>query len=640
MKKINWKKSLLALATITIWGIVMLVLYKNSVAPVRENRVLVQKNGSEKVLALKEGKELTQSFTAPEDYLEQIGVRFHTYDRSNPGTLRVVLRETKSGEEIQNWEFAASQVTDGIMTVLGLEVPLTDAKEKEYTIGVTLNGAKGNESIGVYRAGKSFAYTVRGEKEDTLKHMWMTLAAALAVMLVIILIGIFRSWSIERMFLPVAFAVGMIYLFVIPVMAGPDETRHQATIYQYSSIILGEDTVDEEGRTITRVEDTEERYGIERFPTRESYASIYRNFWNRELDESRAVIRKPLSANPLVYLPQIAGVTLARVLHLNGIQLYTLGRIFGLIFALIMVYFAIKLLPAGKMVMFAVALLPMTMQQFAILSYDCVINALSFLFIGYVLHLAYAKESVGWKELILPAMMMMVIVPTKIVYIFLVLLFLLIPREKFTFRYGNIIGILAVMAAGVIAMKLFNATAAADILSRTTNTVQWGDEPSYTLAMILEDPLAAIRIFLRSFLERGPEYLGGMLGLYLCKYYGIRVPFAILAGFFVILLAAALFEKERNVKFDRKTRGLMIVISLAVIGSASLSMMLAYTSVYSPVLQGVQGRYFLPVLPLILLCLLNEKEILKRDASHGLIWGMGILHLFTLTHVFSSIVIR
>ena len=57
-------------------------------------------------------------------------------------------------------------------------------------------------------------------------------------------------------------------------------------------------------------------------------------------------------------------------------------------------------MPIGKVTMFIVALLPMTLQQATSFSYDAIINALAFLYTAYCLYFAYSEKEKKKKEFI------------------------------------------------------------------------------------------------------------------------------------------------------------------------------------------------------------------------------------------------
>ena len=108
------------------------------------------------------------------------------------------------------------------------------------------------------------------------------------------------------------------------------------------------------------------------------------------------------------------------------------------------------------------------------ITYDTMILAFSFLMIAHVLYLAYQKEQVQIWDWIPSMVCMAVLLPVKIVYVFLALLLILIPKEKYRIPFGNWLGIGAALLGGFLASAAVKATGAADILSRQSWTVPWG----------------------------------------------------------------------------------------------------------------------------------------------------------------------
>lgn len=78
----------------------------------------------------------------------------------------------------------------------------------------------------------------------------------------------------------------------------------------------------------------------------------------------------------------------------------------------------------------------------------------------------------------------------------------------------------------------------------------WGDEPAYTLSYVLEQPLETLGVFWNSLVELGKDYLGTMIGRYLCTYFDIRIDYWILWGFLAILILAALREGKKTAAFS------------------------------------------------------------------------------------------
>ena len=77
-----------------------------------------------------------------------------------------------------------------------------------------------------------------------------------------------------------------------------------------------------------------------------------------------------------------------------------------------------------------------------------------------------------------------------------------------------------------------------------------------------------------------------------------------------------------------------------MLGGITLAMMLDFTSVDDSVVRGIQGRYFIPFLPLIMFLLRNNKIVLKKDMSKHIMMSMYMLNYFTLWRIFEVIVAR
>ena len=106
------------------------------------------------------------------------------------------------------------------------------------------------------------------------------------------------------------------------------------------------------------------------------------------------------------------------------------GRIVNMIFALFVLYFAIKLMPFGKKLLLIPAMIPIAIEGFTSLSPDAMTISVAFFYIAYILHLAFGtKEQLGIKEKVILLISSIVIALCKIVYIPLVGLILIIPKR-------------------------------------------------------------------------------------------------------------------------------------------------------------------------------------------------------------------
>ena len=71
-----------------------------------------------------------------------------------------------------------------------------------------------------------------------------------------------------------------------------------------------------------------------------------------------------------------------------------------------------------------------------------------------------------------------------------------------------------------------------------------------------------------------------------------------------------------------------------------LSMLIAWTPLSSWVISGVQGRYFLPFLPVLLMALKNDIVILTKDKNRSILYLMCCLNGYVLLRLFSVVSMR
>src|SRR5699024_7771549 len=84
---------------------------------------------------------------------------------------------------------------------------------------------------------------------------------------------------------------------------------------------------------------------------------------------------------------------------------------------------------------------------------------------------------------------------------------------------------------------------------------------------------------------------------------------------------------------------LYIFAFLAVCGASILAMAFAFTPVGWPTIEGVQGRYFLPVLFLLVIFVRNKKIIFKKNYDRYFVMWVIILQGVTIINIIGQILI-
>ena len=79
--------------------------------------------------------------------------------------------------------------------------------------------------------------------------------------------------------------------------------------------------------------------------------------------------------------------------------------------------------------------------------------------------------------------------------------------------------------------------------------------------------------------------------------------------FFIMSIASGLLNKEIKNKFSIYQTIIIVLIILAIIALVFTSLYIQWTKPEDTSIAGIQGRYFLPILPLILLLLRKTKNL-------------------------------
>ncbi len=133
------------------------------------------------------------------------------------------------------------------------------------------------------------------------------------------------------------------------------------------------------------------------------------------------------------YLPQGIGIAIARLFTDKVLLLAYAGRTMNMLVAMCCIYFAIKKIPFGKKKYYCCCrIFQSQLKVFHHLSPDAMTISIAFIYIAYILNLAFSKEEkfIDKKQAIILTILSIIMSLCKIVYLPLVLLMFIIPKEK------------------------------------------------------------------------------------------------------------------------------------------------------------------------------------------------------------------
>lgn len=447
--------------------------------------------------------------------------------------------------------------------------------------------------------------------------------------------------SIEHTFVILALAFGIIFNLVIGLGTVPDEPSHIDTAYAISNKMLGVPDSEKPGYIYKRIEDIDAAIEDKQSLDIYHYERLFHQLFTMAEDETlvECSVRSNLgNAGVIYYIPQALGLTLGRLAGFGYMPTMMLARIFGLFFYVMITYFAIRKLPIGKLSLLLIGILPISLQQAASFSYDGMINAIAFLYLGYWLYIIYGNSTVTtWDFAVAVVSGAMMATVKGGVYIPLCLLPLLalFTRKEYGKRMRRCVSLSVVLF--MFAFGKGNLAGLFQRFSAAQGTVIGGASSSevYTFGYLLRYPHRFIGMFVNTFYRQGDAYVRNLLGGNLA-WREVNINWTVMFGvLLVILLSCIVSGQERRIRGCEKGYiGLLCFGSYACI---ELSMMLVWTPVTHSYITGVQGRYFIPFFLLVLLILRNSFFRIKKNIDNILIFAMGMLNIIIILQVIQFI---
>lgn len=402
--------------------------------------------------------------------------------------------------------------------------------------------------------------------------------------------------------------VSLLFLvFLVPPFQVPDEPQHFFRSYQLSKLEVWsrvQDGTSGSELPASLPELVEHFMGSTELHTKrvipsqrliDTFAEL-----QRPLDPGRTVfldISGIQSYAPLPYIPQALAIAAGRAFDVGPLGLLYMGRLANAFVAALITGIAISLFPVGRTFALLVALLPMTQFMTASVSPDALIIASALLFTAV---LARFLTDGRWPMRcqltgFVSGLVMCIVKP-----VYLPLLFAGLGGLFGGGRFANgavrriILSQLAAAAVTILLIALWRWSVPAD--GPSGPPVREGVNAAGQLAFLAQDPLRALGIFARS-LYWNAEYLAqSMIGF--LGWVNLPLPTWV---YVVVALAfpASACAEPRAVRFSLVVAAWLLLVTFAVVPPIELALYLSWNPVGAPAAGGVQGRYFIPALPML-----------------------------------------
>lgn len=308
--------------------------------------------------------------------------------------------------------------------------------------------------------------------------------------------------------------------------------------------------------------------------------------------------------SPFNYIPQLVGITLGRIMHLNPVMIAYLGRLTNFLAFILIVYIAIKIMPKEKWknIIMVIALLPMTLNLATSMSPDSLAISLSMLLISYIFKLKYGEKNIKFSQICIVSVLCIMTSLVKIAYLPLVVLFLLIPSDKFKNKKVYYSLFVAIILFTVIINLVWMAIAGQGGTAATRTN------PTEQIYFILSNPLGFLSNLGYTLLENINEYVTTMVGGWNTTSFG---EILLIIALVFTMLAQNVNEEDKSIILNKKDK---IIIGIAII----LCILLIFAGLYVQWtisrfnrVEGIQGRYFIPILAGLLILFESDKLKVK-----------------------------
>lgn len=394
--------------------------------------------------------------------------------------------------------------------------------------------------------------------------------------------------QIEKIFAVIAIFIGSMYVFTLLLNGVPDENHHYYQADKLSEL---------------KFENNHYYYISKKFnacgENERNYKCLNEKIFNANYDDyGESYVNNADAYSELLYIPSALGIKIGKLLGNKIYVGYYIARLFNLLLTVLFGYFSIKLLPKGKLILFTYLLNPMYMHQGMAISADVLTNAVTILFISLILN----KEEFTFKRKILLLLLLAGFTIIKTPYLFLLILLLLrskkqIPDDKLKL-IKKIFAYLIVIFIVYIIITNLNYTIYKD----------------YSIMNIIRNPFDFIIILTNTLVNNGGKYFMQIFGTSL-GWFEFDINSIYTIAYMGILLLATIIDK---IRLSKKQIIISLIGSLLVI----LSIFIGFLSIYShrseEVIFGIQGRYFIPPMLLLLYILSSVFDKYKIEINTGI----------------------
>ena len=666
LKSLDINKKVIAAVLLFLWLLIMFIslgCYSSSLG-----KQSFGNNVADSIVELDKDTSIEEVLFAEEN-TESVAIKVATYARKNRGNITLTVKGIDSDKIYVEKSFEINSLQDNAFKVIKLDTKISD-KEK---IRISLSSdSEAGSSVGIYYSSTKeiengqliinseimdgdLTFRMLTPDSDLNNFCLIVLIWTITGITFLVVLSLFAKLKKETLFALSAIIIGISFCMIITPMSVPDEQTHYEFSFQKSNYILNEDN--------HLLFDSEyQNYGsyAGHMNVSSAYKKIVQKF-NSPLSLSNEMVEMKIDVDKVYnadfFVPAI-GITAARVLNLNRFKTFYMGRLFNLLFYVICVFISVKKTPVHKTLFGIISILPIFMQQAASYSYDCFVNGLSLIVISYLLKFIFVEEKLKYRELLFIIAVTSFLSPAKAIYSFFSLLFVFVPTERYKSRTEKIVFTLLICASGIyqlldITMPILNKLIKSMNTSKSNiDNVLYNSITPYMseqaiirykeirIGDVINNPGLFLSMIIRTIRYSIKNWFYDALGRTLSGV-SLIIPTHLVHGIAIIVLLSA-FLKERYIEplyLKLVFVAMCIVIGLYTIGG----FLLTWTDMDQDIIedfggmmvQGIQGRYFCPMLPFFFTIFNNKKINIPVKLDRYILYAYYLVAFEVILYVLS-----
>jgi uncharacterized membrane protein len=411
---------------------------------------------------------------------------------------------------------------------------------------------------------------------------------------------------------------GLLFLLLIPPLQGADEPNHFLRAYQVSDGDLVSEYVEKSvGGTLPTNVVMFSRIPVQQVQpgnsgSKETPHKLKEDYNIKDTKTRDTVTFSNTAAySPVAYFPAAVGIEVGKIFSAKPLVLMYFARLASFAVALSIIVLAIYLLPFAKLPFAVIALIPTTLAQTSTVSADTLMLALCFLAVSLTLRFAFRTKDITKKEIAALIATFGLLSLTKAPLFSLSIFTILLLANPIISRRKAL-----KIAAACIGVALLGALMWSGL---TKNLVAYGYHndmgTSYAqqLHFITHKPFEYARVLYNTF---ATSELDDRVVSFYGNFGWLDTPIPLLfISIGIVVLSFSIFITARSepLKISKNIRWVASLTALAVLFISITSQYLFAVEVKKPWVFGVQGRYFIPSLLVLVIAFLGGKRNFSKE---------------------------